>query len=258
MSRDVARLFHFRSAAPGSGGGKASPASMPAAPRGDSSSETPQAPPPPAPPGRECFRLFGVFLKIGLFTLGGGYAMIPLMERELVADRRWLRPDEFVDMIAVAQSIPGMLALNAAVFAGYKRRGTAGALAAGAGVLASAFFPMLLLVMFVHDYQDHPAALRVFSGVRPAVAALVATAAWDLARKAGLSGWKWGLAALAAAWTWGGPTGPTWLVALAAIGGACLAGRTSPPPSTAAGDPPGPPDMLADSDAPRPPPENAP
>ncbi len=89
--------------------------------------------------------LFSTFLKIGIFTFGGGYAMIPLIEDEIIEKRAWLPKKEFLDLLTIAQSAPGPIALNTAVFIGYKSRGYKGAFAALAGVVLPSFTILLLV-----------------------------------------------------------------------------------------------------------------
>ncbi len=136
-----------------------------------------------------CFSLFYVFAKIGLFTLGGGYAMLPLMERELVDRRAWLSRREFLDTVAVAQAAPGIMAINVAILAGYKRARTWGSFWAALGAALPSFVIILLIAVFFATYQENPIVIRIFKGVRPAVVALIAVPVFRLARAARIS-WK--------------------------------------------------------------------
>ena len=114
------------------------------------------------------FELFGSFLKIGAFTFGGGYAMIPLIEREVIDRRRWIERQEFLDLLTIAQSAPGPISLNTSVFVGYKLRGYAGAIASILGVVLPSYTIILAVALF-----DNAAVDAAFKGMRPAVVALI-------------------------------------------------------------------------------------
>lgn len=128
--------------------------------------------------------LYGVFLKIGLFTIGGGYAMIPLMERELIAGHSWLTAAEFIDIIAIAEVTPGPLAINAATFIGYRLAGTGGALLATLGVVTPSLVILLLWGPFLARAILDPRAERFLKGLRPALIALISLAVITLGRAA--------------------------------------------------------------------------
>lgn len=135
------------------------------------------------------FSLFYTFAKIGLFTLGGGYAMLPLMEQEIVEKRAWLSRTEFLDTVALAQSAPGILAINMAILVGYQRANVRGSVFAALGAALPSFIIILLIAVFFHNYQQNPVINRIFKGVRPAVVALIAVPVFRLARAADI-GWK--------------------------------------------------------------------
>lgn len=121
--------------------------------------------------------LFFTFFKIGSFTFGGGYAMIPLIEREVVEKKRWVSEEEVVDVFAVAQSMPGAIAINSSTFIGYKIAGKRGAVVATLGVVLPSFFIIALIAIFYSQFQDAAAVKAVFSGIRPAIVSLIAVAA---------------------------------------------------------------------------------
>lgn len=121
--------------------------------------------------------LFATFFKIGSFTFGGGYAMIPLIEREVVENKKWVTSDEVIDVFAVAQSMPGAIAINSSTFIGYKIAGKRGAIIATAGVILPSLLIITLIAMFFSKVQDSPIVKAVFSGIRPAIVALILTAA---------------------------------------------------------------------------------
>ncbi len=131
--------------------------------------------------------LFITFLKIGTFTIGGGYAMIPLIQREVVTRRGWLTDIEMLDAIALSQTMPGILAANIASIVGQRLRGLRGALVA---VLGNILMPILFIILIAavfRQFKDIPAIQHIFMGIRPAVVALIAAPVFTLARKAGVT-----------------------------------------------------------------------
>lgn len=136
-------------------------------------------------------QLFGSFFKIGAFTFGGGWAMISLIEREIVDKRRWIERAEFLDLLAVAQSLPGILAVNISVVVGDKLRGMRGSIAAAAGTILPSFMIILAIAMFLtpETITSSPTLTAIFKGIRPVVVALIVTPVITSARAAGLS-WR--------------------------------------------------------------------
>jgi len=130
---------------------------------------------------------FKTFFKIGAFTLGGGYAMISIIQNEVVVKKKWIPEDQFVDLIAVAQSCPGVLAANISVFVGYKMRKTLGALVTCLGAILPSFLIILCIALFFHQFMDIPWVAAIFRGIRPAVVALIAAPTFTLAKSAKLS-----------------------------------------------------------------------
>ncbi|MBQ0085911.1 MAG: chromate transporter [Prevotella sp.] len=135
------------------------------------------------------FRVFATFFKIGLFTIGGGYAMIPMIEREVVHRYHWLEKRDFLDLIALAQSCPGVFAINISIFIGYKLKKTSCALIAALGAALPSFIIILLIAMFFQHFEDNRVVAAIFKGLRPAVVALVALPVFTLAKTADIS-WK--------------------------------------------------------------------
>lgn len=133
--------------------------------------------------------LFISFFKIGTFTIGGGYAMIPLMEQELVDKRQWMSRDEFLDQLALSQSMPGVLAVNMATGLGYRLRGIRGAVSAIAGNILMPIVFILVLAVFFRHFRSVPVVEHFFLGVRPAVVALIAAPVFRLAQSAKV-GWS--------------------------------------------------------------------
>lgn len=163
--------------------------------------------------------MFITFFKIGLFTLGGGYAMIPLIEREVVDNHKWMTRDELLDVIAIAQSCPGVFAINVSTFVGYKLRKTRGALLTSIGTALPSFIIILLIAMFFRQFQDNPVVAAMFRGIRPAVVALIAVPTFNMARKV-CTGWGnyWiPFAAALAIWWYG--VSPIAVIIAAGLGG---------------------------------------
>ena len=117
--------------------------------------------------------IFVSFLKIGMFTFGGGYAMLPLIERELITKRKWIEQKEFLDLLTLAQSVPGPIAINTSVFVGYKMRGLKGAVAALLGSVLPSFVIILVIAIFFAGIRQNPVVDAAFKGMRPAVVALI-------------------------------------------------------------------------------------
>ncbi len=128
------------------------------------------------------FNAFITFFKIGAFTLGGGYAMLPLIQAEVVDKKKWLKNEEFIDTIAIAQSSPGPVAVNSSIFIGYRMNGVIGSIVCTLGVVLPSFFAILIIVKFLYQYKDNQIIERVFSGIRPAVVALIFSSVYKLAK----------------------------------------------------------------------------
>lgn len=136
---------------------------------------------------KKYWELFLVFFKIGAFTFGGGYAMIPLIKNEVVGKRNWLNDDEFIDMLAIAQSMPGPISLNTAIFVGSKRLGFRGSLVSGLGIILPSFVVILLIAIVFIQFKNNPVVERIFKGIRPAVVALIAAPLFSLGKAARIS-----------------------------------------------------------------------
>lgn len=136
------------------------------------------------------FQIFLVFAKIGAFTIGGGYAMLPIIQNEIVR-RGWLKEEDFPDIVALAQSAPGILAVNISIFAGYRLRGIKGSIIATIGSVLPSFLIILIIAIAFSGYQDNPVVIRIFKGIRPVVAALIAVPMVNMARKSTGKWWTW-------------------------------------------------------------------
>lgn len=171
---------------------------------------------------REYWELFLSFLKIGAFTFGGGYAMIPIIRNEVVIKKRWLENDEFMDLLAIAQSLPGPISLNTAVFVGNKRKGIKGSIFTSLGIILPSFVIILLIAIVFTQFKDNPIIERIFKGIRPAVVALIFTPLLSLGKSAKIT-WKtiW-IPILAALLIWKLGVSPIYIVAGAIIAGILL------------------------------------
>jgi len=165
------------------------------------------------------YALFKTFFRIGLFTLGGGYAMIPLIEAEVVGKHRWITKQEFVDLIAIAQSCPGVFAINMSIFIGYKLRGSWGAVSCSIGTALPSFLIILAIAMFFHQFQDNPIVASIFRGIRPAVVALIAVPTFNMARSARLSLANCWIPVVGALLIWLLGVSPIYIILAAGIGG---------------------------------------
>jgi len=172
--------------------------------------------------GERTFRgwdAFGTFFKIGLFTLGGGYAMIPIIENEVVDRHKWVTREEFLDLIAVAQSCPGVFAINISTFIGYKLRKLRGALTCAVGTALPSFLIILLIAVFFHQFKDNPVVASIFRGIRPAVVALIAVPTFNLAKSANITWANCWIPIGGALLIWLMGVSPVFIILLAGIGG---------------------------------------
>ena len=158
------------------------------------------------------FQLFWTYLKIGTFTLGGGYAMLPLIQREVVDRKGWIDEQEFLNMIALAQAAPGLIAVNSAIFIGWRIGGWKGVCGAVLGAVLPSFLIILGIAMVFADWKELPAVEAVFKGIRPAVVALIAAPLFKLAKSAKIS-WLTALIPIAVALLiWLGGVNPVWVI----------------------------------------------
>ncbi len=172
------------------------------------------------------FELFTTFFKIGLFTLGGGYAMIPMIEQAVVERNHWLKSEEMVDLIAIAQSCPGVFAVNISIFVGNKLLGTRGALLAALGTVLPSFLIILAIAMFFHSFQDNRVVAAIFRGIRPAVVALIAVPTLRMALTAKINRRTVWIPIVATLLIWLMGVSPIWVVLAAAFGGWLYGRRT--------------------------------
>lgn len=140
--------------------------------------------------------LFWEFFKIGMFTIGGGMAMIPQIQQVVVEDKKWLTEEEMIDCIAVSQSLPGVIAINSATYIGKKISGTKGSLAATFGAVLPSFIIIIVVVMFLGTIGENTYVKGAFTGIKAAVCALILISAVKLARQILHKPFQWILAFL--------------------------------------------------------------
>lgn len=128
------------------------------------------------------WEIFVTFLKIGPVTFGGGYAMIPLIEREVVTNKNWVKESDVADVFAIAESVPGAIAINSATFIGYRIARTPGAIVAMAGILIPTFTIIILLSIFYLSFKGNPMMESAFEAIRPAIVALITFAAYKIGK----------------------------------------------------------------------------
>ena len=158
------------------------------------------------------WQLFYTYLKIGTFTLGGGYAMLPLIQREVVDCKGWIDEEEFLNMIALAQAAPGLIAVNSAIFIGWRVGGWKGVCGAVLGAVLPSFLIILAIAMVFQEWKEYPAVEAAFKGIRPAVVALIAAPLFKMAKSAKIS-WVTALIPIAAALLiWLGHVNPVWVI----------------------------------------------
>lgn len=164
-------------------------------------------------------QFFSTFFRIGLFTLGGGYAMIPLIEEEVVNKRKWIDREAFLDLLAVAQTIPGVFAVNMSINIGYRMRKTRGAVTCALGCVLPSFLIILAIALFFHSFRDNKTMEAIFKGIRPAVVALIAAPCIKLARSARITLSNVWLPVGAALLIWLLGVSPVYIILAVGIGG---------------------------------------
>ena len=123
------------------------------------------------------------FFKMGVFTFGGGYAMLPILQHEVVEKKHWITQEELLNFYSIGQCTPGMIAVNASSFIGYKLRKLPGLISATLGVISPSIIIILLIAMLLRQYMDNQYVLWAFAGIRISVIALIINTVWDLAQK---------------------------------------------------------------------------
>ena len=172
---------------------------------------------------RRYAELFCSFFKIGLFTFGGGYAMIPIIQHEVIERHRWLEEQEFLNLLTLAQSAPGPISLNTSVFVGYKMYGYRGALASLLGVILPSFLIILTVAIFFSQIRENAIVDAAFKGMRPVVVALILAPVVGFTK--GMNWVRMAVVAAVALLVWRFGISPIYLLLGGALVGALLAIR---------------------------------
>ena len=170
---------------------------------------------------RQLLTLFTSFFKIGCFTFGGGYAMIPIIQKEVIDRHGWVDREEFLNLLAVAQSAPGPMAVNTSIMVGYKVARTRGAVSAFFGTVLPSFIILLVVAIFFSKVYQNPVVNSIFKGMRPAVVALSLQPVFSFAK--GFKCWEYAIFIAIAAAIWFGLS-PLWFIVggiVAGIGWTC-------------------------------------
>ncbi|MBE6900304.1 MAG: chromate transporter [Ruminococcaceae bacterium] len=168
---------------------------------------------------KELFELFLAFARIGGLTFGGGYAMLPMLQREAVEKKGWVTEEELMDYYAVGQCIPGVIAVNTAVFIGTKAKGLAGAIAASLGVISPSIVIIVAIAAFIQSFSELPIVQNAFAGIRVGVCVLILSAVLKLFKKAIIDKFTFGLFAVVFALSVFTDISPILFVIMAALAG---------------------------------------
>lgn len=163
-------------------------------------------------------KLFILFTKIGVFTIGGGYAVIPLIEKEIVS-REWISTEEFYELLAITESLPGVFATNIAALVGFKVGGAKGGLLAALGTIIAPFAIIILIALFFAHFQENIYVTKAFKALRPVVVALIAAPCYTAIRMNKMTLKSLILPVLALLLMWFANVSPIWIVLLGCIGG---------------------------------------
>ena len=165
------------------------------------------------------FELLSTFFKIGLFTIGGGYAAIPLIQQKVVEEKQWVSDEELTDLMAVAQSCPGIFAINISIFIGYKQGGVKGAIFSTLGTALPSFIIILLIALVFQQFRDNVVVEKTFRGIRPAVVALIAAPVYKMAKTAKITLHNIWIPVVAALLIWLMEVNPIYIIIMAGVGG---------------------------------------
>ena len=168
---------------------------------------------------QELSQLFSIFFKIGITTIGGGYAMIPMMEHEIVKRTGWLTQEEFLDILAVAQATPGIFAVDMAGHIGHKLGGLRGAIVASVANVLPSFVIILILATVFQQFKELPLVQYAFRAIRPVVVALIAAPVFSMARSASLSRYTIWIPLVAAILIYFFDVSPVYIILIAGIAG---------------------------------------
>ncbi len=142
---------------------------------------------------KEFIKLFLAFAKIGAVTFGGGYAMLPILQRDIVEKNNWVTEDELMDYFAIGQCTPGIIAVNTATFVGYKNKGVLGGIAATLGVIAPSILIITIIAAFISNFAELEIVQYAFNGIRICVCVLIFNAVIKLSKSALVDKWAWGI-----------------------------------------------------------------
>ena len=179
---------------------------------------------------RRAAALYAAFFKIGLFTFGGGYAMLPMLQKEVVEKNGWATEEELVDYFAIGQCTPGVIAVNTATFVGSKKGGLAGAIGATLGVISPSLIIITIIAAAFASFQDVPAVAHALAGIRVAVTVMIGVSVYKIAKKAIIDLPTVLIAAAVLALDLFADISPVWLVLASAAAGILLKlkeGRTA-------------------------------
>jgi len=165
------------------------------------------------------WQIFWTFTKIGAFTIGGGYAMLPLIEKEIVVKKKWIEATEFIDRIAISQSLPGVFAVNISILTGYRLKGNIGSIVAALGTILPSFLIILLIATLFRQFNENIYVMKAFKAIRPAVVALIAVPVFSTAKEIGINIRTVIIPVAAAFLIWYMGVSPVYVVLAAAIGG---------------------------------------
>jgi len=165
------------------------------------------------------WQIFWTFTKIGAFTIGGGYVMLPLIEKEIVVKKKWIDATEFIDRIAISQSLPGVFAVNISILTGYRLKGNMGSIVAALGIILPSFFIILLIATFFQQFNENVYVMKIFRAIRPAIVALIAVPVFSTAKEVGINIRTVIIPVAAAFLIWYLGISPVYIVLGAAIGG---------------------------------------
>jgi len=163
--------------------------------------------------------LFFTFLRIGGFTIGGGMAMVPMMEAEIVNKKHWLTKEEFLDILAVSQATPGIFAVDMASHIGYKISGIKGAIISALGNILPSIVIILLIAFFFTQFKDNVWVEAIFKGIRPAVVSLIALPVFSMAKSAKINKHNIWIPIVSTILIWALGVSPAWIILCAGIGG---------------------------------------
>lgn len=168
---------------------------------------------------KELLNLFMAFARIGAFTFGGGYAMLPMLQKEVVEKYHWATEDELMDYFAIGQCTPGIIAVNTATFVGYKTKGIAGGIFATLGMITPSIIIITLIAAFLKNFADLPVVKYAFNGVRACVCVLIFNAVSKLAKKSVIDKICLGICIVVLILSMFSPLSPALIVVLAGLAG---------------------------------------